>query len=74
MIPNWNLQGVIPPTRPGVQGHDPDRSPYLATLHAFVSAMGTSPARLKIIDGLLQFRNEIHKLGVKSGFQWLNFG
>ncbi len=67
MIPNWNLQGVIPPTRPGVQGHDPDRSPYLATLHAFVSAMGTSPARLKIIDGLLQFRNEIHKLGVKSG-------
>jgi hypothetical protein len=34
--------------------------------------MGTSPALLKIIDGLLQFRNEIHKLGVKSGFQWLN--
>ena len=72
MIPTWNLQGVIPPTRPGVQGHDPDRSPYLSTLHAFISAMGTSPARLEIIEGLLKFRTEIHKLGVKSGFQWLN--
>lgn len=72
MIPAWNLQGVIPPIRPGAQGHDSDRSPYKSPLHTLVDVMGTSPARLEIIDGLLKFRNEIHKLGINAGFQWLN--
>ncbi len=33
MIPAWNLQGVIPPIRPGLQGSDADRSPYKTPLH-----------------------------------------
>lgn len=40
MIPAWNLQGVIPPIRPGAPGHDADRSPYTASLDAFVDTMG----------------------------------
>lgn len=72
MIPAWNLQGVIPPVRPGAHGHDPDRSPYKSPLHTFVDAMGTSAARLEIIDGLLKFRDEIYKIGITAGFQWLN--
>ncbi|WP_315131556.1 DUF6932 family protein [Achromobacter marplatensis] len=72
MIPAWNLQGVIPPIRPGAAGHDPDRSPYKSPLHVLVDVMGTSHARLQIIDGFLSFRSEIHKLGINAGFQWLN--
>lgn len=72
MIPAWDLQGVIPPIRPGAEGHDSDRSPYKSSLQTFVDLMGTSPVRLDIIEGLLKFRNEVHKLGITAGFQWLN--
>ena len=72
MIPAWNLQGVIPPIRPGMLGHDLDRSPYPSELNSLVDMMGTSAARLEIINGLLQFRSDIHDLGITSGFQWLD--
>lgn len=72
MIPAWNLQGVIPPIRPGAPGHDADRSPYTASLDAFVDTMGTSSVCLNIIEGLLSFRNEIHKIGLGVGFQWID--
>ena len=72
MIPAWNLQGVIPPIRPGMLGHDLDRSPYPSELNSLVDMMGKSAARLEIINGLLQFRNDIHDLGISSGFQWLD--
>lgn len=72
MIPAWNLQGVIPPIRPGMLGHDLDRSPYTSELNSLVDMMGTSAARLEIINGLLHFRNDIHDLGITSGFQWLD--
>jgi len=72
MIPAWNLQGVIPPVRPGVAGHHADRSPYKATLDAFVDAMGNSPPRLAIVEGLLRFRSEIRAAGITVGFQWLD--
>jgi len=64
MIPAWNLQGVIPPVRPGVAGHHADRSPYKATSDAFVDAMGNSPPRLAIVEGLLRFRSEIRAAGI----------
>ena len=72
MIPAWNLQGVIPPIRPGAAGSDPDRSPYKVPLHVFVDGMANSAERLAIADGLLRFRNQIHELGITSGFQWLD--
>ncbi|QYJ23861.1 hypothetical protein KYT87_11930 [Achromobacter sp. ES-001] len=72
MIPAWNLQGVIPPVRPGAHGHDPDRSPYRSSLQSLVDAMGISRARLNILEGLLKFRAAIHGIGIDTGFQWLN--
>ncbi|NYE26539.1 DUF6932 family protein [Pigmentiphaga litoralis] len=72
MIPAWNTEGVLPPVRPGVAGHHPDRSPYKASLDAFVDAMGTSETRLHIIKGLLAFRRAIHETGIQTGFQWLD--
>jgi hypothetical protein len=72
MIPAWNLQGVIPPVRPGAAGCDPDRSPYKVPLHAFVDGMANSAERLAIAEGLLQLRRQIHGLGITTGFQWLD--
>ncbi|WP_431050233.1 DUF6932 family protein [Roseateles sp. L2-2] len=72
MIPAWNLQGIIPPVRPGATGSDPDRSPYKVPLHVFVDGMANSAERLEIAEGLLQLRSQIHRLGITTGFQWLD--
>jgi hypothetical protein len=72
MIPNWNVAGVLPPIRPGMQGHSPDRSPYKAVLADVVERFSTSPERIKILQGLLRLRAMFHGLGVVSGFQWVD--
>lgn len=72
MIPAWNLHGVIPPIRPGMLGSHSDRSPYQSSLASLIHAMGTSSARLDMLEGLLNFRSKIHDVGGSGGFQWLN--
>ena len=72
MIPQWNSAGVIPPIRPGQPGHSADRSPYATSLCAFVERFATSPERVNVMEGLLNFRAELHKQGLTSGFQWLD--
>lgn len=72
MIPSWNMAGVLPPIRPGALGHDSDRSPYITTLGDVVDRFALTSDRVKILLGLLQYRNALHQLGVVSGFQWLD--
>lgn len=72
MIPAWNSHGVLPPTRPGLSGTAPDRSPYRSSMTSFIDVMGRTPARSDILTGLLKFRDEISKLGIHTGFQWLD--
>jgi len=69
-IPAFNATGVLPaflgdPTQP-------QRSPYSASLVEVVRALGTSPARRAILRGLLAYRAELRRVGVKDGFQWLD--
>jgi hypothetical protein len=71
-LPAWNGTGVLPPIRPGVLGNSPDRSPYKVDLVAFVDKFSSSPERKKILDGFLRFRGELHRLGIISGFQWVD--
>lgn len=71
-IPTWSVTGVLPSVRPGKPGHSSDRSPYTVSLAAFVDHFGFSPERLDILEGLLQFRAELHHYGITSGFQWLD--
>lgn len=71
-LPSWNSAGVLPPIRPGVAGNSPDRSPYLVDLVPFVDRFATSTERMQILEGFLQFREELHLLGIVSGFQWLD--
>lgn len=72
MIPAWTMAGILPPIRPGNPGHSPDRSPYAVPLFEVIEQFSSSPKRLAILQGLLDYRAELHKLGIVSGFQWLN--
>lgn len=58
--------------RPGEQGHGQDRSPYNATFSEVVSHFGTTADRLAILEGLLNYRQELYNLGIAEGFQWLD--
>lgn len=71
-FPNWTPSGVIPAIRPGVDGADNDRSPYLSSLDAFFDYFCFSPERLLICRGLMSYRSALHSSGLTSGFQWLD--
>lgn len=71
-IPEWNTAGVIPPIRPGAEGHSPDRSPYPTTMTELVLCYSTTPERRAILDGLLRYRAALHAIGLTRGFQWVD--
>ena len=71
-LPHWSNAGVLPPVRPNHLGYSPDRSPYAVSLLTLVERFSTTPERIKILQGFLQFRACLHELGVTSGFQWLD--
>lgn len=50
----------------------PARSPYRTSLVNVVLHFNTSPERLAILEGFLNFRAVLHKLGLVKGFQWLD--
>jgi hypothetical protein len=58
-IPSWNIHGIVPPIRPGRDGHDPDRSPYSVDLRTFIERFGMTVQRRDILRGLLTFRNAL---------------
>ena len=71
LLPNWNAMGVLPP----VDLADPTsdvRSPYRIDLSDFALRFATSPERIAIIDGLLNYRTELHGVGLTRGFQWID--
>jgi len=71
LIPEWNAEGVLPPVNHG----DPtgsDRAPYDVGLEQMVNRFATSPERCDILAGYLAHRAELHKMGLESGFQWLD--
>ena len=70
-VPAWNACGVIPPINEA-SPTSIDRSPYIVSLGDFVLRFGITPERRRILNGLLQFRAEFHRLGLVHGFQWLN--
>lgn len=72
MIPEWNIANVLPPIRPGAQGHSSDRSPYKVTLTQVVERFALSVERMKVLQGLLAYRHELHQIGIEAGFQWLD--
>jgi hypothetical protein len=72
VIPAWNLAGLLPPIRPGEEGHGNDRSPYSATMSDVVDRFGTTDDRRAILSGLLNYRQALYDLNIVEGFQWLD--
>jgi len=71
-IPAWSSTGVLPPIPSTENGSSLVRSPYPVNLLDFVKRFSTSSERWKILDGLLRFRTALHRVGLVSGFQWLD--
>lgn len=70
-IPAWDSRQVLPPNDV-LNPVGSARSPYPASLIEFVDRFATSWARCSILDGLLEFRAELHAHGAVEGFQWLD--
>jgi hypothetical protein len=71
VIPHFNLSLVIPPFVGG-DATDPDAmSPYDASMTELVDRFGTSDERAEILEGLLDYREELRQLGIVNGFQWI---
>ena len=72
MIPEWTINNVIPAIRPNAEGHSTDRSPYEVSVIDLVERFATSPERIEILEGYLNYRKALHDLGLLEGFQWLD--
>lgn len=65
---------LLPANNPG----DPtsrgryDRSPYRVSLAEFAIKFGTSPQRLWLLSAFLEYRSELHSIGLVRGFQWVD--
>jgi len=71
-IPPFNGSGVLPPFLGGEPTPRSGASPYRTTPQELVGRFGTSPARLRILDGLFRYRADLDSLGFVAGFQWLD--
>lgn len=67
-IPPWTALGVLPAID-AARPTSPERSPYPVSLLDVVTRFGTSPERRAILGGFLGYRAELHRLGLKEGFQ-----
>lgn len=73
MIPDFGLGEVLPPFMGGdAVGQNFPRSPYLATMSQVVTRFATSPTRVSILRGFLNFRSSLAAAGFESGYQWLD--
>jgi len=70
-IPQWNTQGLLPPINPS-EPISVERSPYRIALLDLVMRFATSSERCQILRGLLDYRAELHGMGLVNGFQWLD--
>lgn len=70
-IPGWTPEGLISPIDM-MNPTSAKRAPYLTDLVELVNRFGTSPQRLDILRGFLDFRSELHKVGLNDGFQWID--
>lgn len=70
-IPDFDHNGVIPPHR-GDPREPTDLSPYSCTSRDLCERFATSPERVKILTGFLEFRERLESLGLHTGYQWLD--
>lgn len=72
-IPTFTLDGILPP----FLGEEPSEnselmSPYRVSASEVVNHFATSCRRREILIGWLKHRRALRKVGIVSGFQWLD--
>ena len=71
MIPSFNGSGVLPPFMPG---NEPTSSaamaPYRTTIEDIVAGFSGTPERVAILNGLLDFRENMRNAGIEDGWLW----
>ena len=73
MIPELNQSGVLPPYDAAIgPTSSASMAPYEASMTEFVRKYATSPERIAILRGLLDFRKKLLSLGINTGHQWLD--
>jgi hypothetical protein len=70
-IPAWNAEGLLPPVD-RANPVSPNRSPYPVSLGDVVMRFSTSPDRIAILTGFLNYRAALHTAGLTTGFQWFD--
>ena len=71
-IPGFDIDGLLPPIRPGAPGHSRDRAPYRTDALTFCQRFGNTDERRIILHGWLQFRLRLQETSLNDGFQWVN--
>jgi hypothetical protein len=70
-IPAWTAEGLIPP-HDAANPTSSNRAPYPVSLTDFVLRFSTSPQRIAILTGFLNYRAALHAAGLVAGFQWID--
>lgn len=71
MIPACDWSGVIPPIDVSEDGVEV-RSPIRATIIELIERFASTQERIEILDGFLQFRDGLARIGIVDGFQWID--
>ena len=67
---SWLLPANNPDAPASRGGYD--RSPYRVSLAEFAIKFGASPRRLRLLSAFLEYRSELHSIGLVRGFQWVD--
>ncbi|MDN3617464.1 DUF6932 family protein [Vibrio gallaecicus] len=72
MIPAFEQSGVLPPFVGDSPARRANQAPYAVSLADFVKHFSTSPERIKILIGFLEYRIALKSIGIVDGFQWID--
>lgn len=74
MIPNFTDGGVLPPflDNPDGPAVRAAMAPYKTTLADILGRFATSPERISILRGVLNYRKRLKGYGVTQGYQWID--
>lgn len=72
IIPANTISGVLPPFVGETSADKANVSPYEVEISDVILRYATSPERIEILTGLLEYRKALAEIGIAEGFQWLD--
>jgi len=72
MIPNFDLNGLLPPFIGPSPTLAAAQAPFRTDILELVNQLGISPTRKSLLRGLIEYRYQLRSLGFQGGYQILN--